>query len=764
MKKIMFMMMPLFLTALIFGAGCDQDSSATKDNEYATEADDYVKPGDPEYNSDEGLLAYKLAARWETLDVIQFLPVASTVLLNGKPDPVTDVRKSLVPAGKTLWLTGNSTVTLYPDDVVIVEGDLVLQAGTVLDVSGGRGASGDDYILLRGAGRLIVDRTSTLKYGSNSSLTSIVKGEVSALKAGGIEFRKGGVLDLRDAQTSGAIIIVASTSDDSLKNEISLHDVYNNSLTGDVLIRQGAKLSNDDVINFGVTADRTLYVDGGLVPASTFSASEIRIKKGLSYENIRSFLEHKPVIVEGELIPGQHVYPKTLTIAAGAKYSNSDKTTIDDALTLNGTAVFSSLTFTTATDVPVVTVGRTGSLSIGDSHDFYYSPEVAGTLSLIVGGTVRNGASLNISGDLYLGAAGSLALSNGVLASNTGRIILSATNTTSYGRTVSLEGDSKLTVNGSLDLRDSTSLSAGSLALATGEPALVLSDIILNGAFDVNGTGTTGAQIAPRSVVTFTNSAGTYGGVLNNLTGVNGTIDFKNEFSNNADEVGTRSFIFTGQSLVTQGSLSTLSLTDGQSIVFGKNAPARGIHLTDGSYKVESAIGGTRFAVGYLTGGSLGIGIGVNGSDAANGTTSLILGGNSTIRFSSDPDIEQSYLLTGSIPAVRGPVDTTPDAEGLGDDGYALGDEPGLFALKGTTGASPKIELANVLVVGQLGHATKDLTRDAYPLFSNAVGSAATGSLSVNPIVTGGGSLTVDHNYEWTYNNNGWTVLPRITW
>jgi hypothetical protein len=747
MKKIMFMMMPLFLTALIFGAGCSQSSSDDDDDGenpgYATEANDYVYQSEIDSN---GLLAYWLAdTKWTkaTNRVIQFLPApaGSTVKLNGKLRAGSTVREPLVPAGKTLWLTGPG-VTLAPEEIVVVEGDLVVQANTTLEAGG---STDDDYILLRGAGRLRVDPNSTLNYGPTSSLTSILKGEASALKVGGIEFRPGGKLNLKEAQTSNRIIIVASTSNSLDRKEISLQDIYNNSKDGDVYIYQGG-LTNDQVINFPVVSGRGyLVVDGDGSLVSEFNSSSIEINEGLHYRNLKSTAENRPVIVRGILEPERLFYAQTLTIAPGAQYSNSFPTKLNESLTVNGIGYFSSLEFLRTT-TPVLAVGRAGSLAVNESTTFDYSPTIDGTLVLVNGGKVQNSAVLNIGGSLYLGEIeeDNLVLTDGTFDSKAGSVSISAPTGGADGL-ITLWKDSTLTVNNSLNLTDGLALVAGSVVTTDAQigdvSALKLDDIRLNGRFTVTGgAGTNSAQITTTGKVTFENKFGSLGGVLGVQSG-DATIDFLHNKDNKGD-VDTN-FVFTGDLLSTNGKLNTLSLVNGQSIVFGENALAdAGVGLTGGFYRVQTEGGGSQLALGYLPGGGyrnfLGIGIGLE--ESSNSTdTSLILGGDSTVRFFSDGDTQRAYLLTGAPLAVRNNTGT----------------ETGFLAVKGTQGTQ-RIAIDNVFIIGQASN-VKDVPKgNPDPLFPVTAAGTASGTLSAYS--ADGGSLTVDHKHVWEYSNGNWRM------
>jgi hypothetical protein len=759
MKKIMFMMMPLFLTALIFGAGCDQDSSTTRDN------DRPVATGDPEIDvpfQPNGLTVADLP--WDEYDVIQYKATSGGVLKELKNAPYTD--EPFVPAGQALWLSGLGVdadgvpqgPTLTLDGRIIVAGDLIVRAGANLALNN---SPDQGTIYLTQTGRLIVNNWSKLTYGSQATIDDVGRPGYSALRSGGIVFNKGSSLDLRPAQASvGAapLTIVYGTPSETSTNTAGLGEVYANSGLADVYIFQ-KDITNDQVIEFPVVSTKGLLVVEGLGPGidSPFTADSITIQKGLRYINIGSTLEGKPVVVNGILEPNRgDAYMATLNIADKASYSNDYGTRIDNRLTVSGEATFAELRLTNETDVRVNT---TGELTIGDIHEFNYSPIIDGTLTLLEGARITNNSSLDISnGSLYLGA-GSLALTKGKLDSTGGEIWLTYDNVRN-NRTITLVENPVFTVNGSLDLTYGGTLSTYNLIRPTDDPeapvdpshTLFLHNIGLTGGFTVTGVGTASAQIETltSSPVTFRNNEGELGGVLNGP----GVVEFNHIVT--GDEP-LKSFIFTGDLLSTEGSLSTLALKNGQSIVFGRNANAlnpAGILLADGSYHVESEPidagvpgAGTRFAVGYLGNEKqLGIGIGRAGQrPEISGSTSLILGDGSHIRFFSEKDKEQAYLLTGNGLATR--------------EGDSIGTESSFFAVKGTQGATATIEVAKVLIVGSLGHASKEWStwpvseNPQHLLFTKQAGTAATGSLSV----PAAGSLTVDHNNNlWTYGANGW--------
>jgi hypothetical protein len=818
MKKIMFMMMPLFLTALIFGAGCDQDPSTTKDNS-SSGGDDVVADVTIQAQDSNSTLtidgkgiitsrrwsdgATTATADWTKVNKVRFIANGSAQLA-AVPPVGDETWPVFVPNGKTLILSGQGNVELnqglapgapagatVKGSKIIVDGKLFVENGT-LQIGTNPNTTEFEQIVLRN-GSLRVYQGATLKYGGIAKVTSILKGDRSALKYGGIEFVKDGLLDLAsglpasddftdvfesfsslDLSGVPSTFVIRETDPNEEENYITLAQVYANSGDAIVSLNQGDFVSSKYLIDeFSVRPDRLLIVNGSHRTPAIVDAEElpgtITIKKGLVYMEpdiaSRSF-EHKDVVVNGGVYTvAKNVYATNLTIASGAIYYNQAVTDIDNKLEVNGEGIFNELAFmgineSGATEARA-TVGRDGSLLITARHTFTYSPVINGTLELGGGGLLNPGHRIRAIGQFK---AGDFVLGNGILNANTGSVEIDED-----GK-VKLIGDSTLEVVNSLEVYDEAQVSVGELNreeptsdLENYRDALTLQNIMFNGAFTLTG-GTESAQLtATGSSVRF-GSASTITGALS------GPIVFAH---GTAGTEPKKSFTFDYQTLATDGAGSSLILgSDGQ-IVFGQSAEAEtGISLTGGTYSVESDGAGTRFAFGQLdlANAEKGLGIGIGRAGAGNGEhTSLRLSPDSQIRFALQ-EPAQAYLLTGSVSAHREFLYTYnryPPYDGNIPTGIGSGTESSLFAINGTVGSQIKID--SVVIAGSLGHVIGTRVSNAVPLFAydseNLYGTAATGSLTVvhGTMQTGiyggggaGGSLTVDHDYTWLYTANGW--------
>jgi hypothetical protein len=746
MRKIkIMMMMPLFLAVSLFFAGCGQ--SVDNDNDVPSGGDvplpnRYLEGAGTLYVNDEGLGVFDASGDiigsngpydWAdpAINTIEHTLSSGVLSLSVALDD-DGIPRPLVPTGKTLILKGSSPsqVQVADDVEVVVDGALYLTNKALLSI----GAAGNSGTILLNNGRLFVTEGTTLRYGTDAVVNSISRADTSSALKGAIEFWSESTLDFTD-NDHDFIRIGATTN----VNHITLSELWTNSNPATVKINQGT-IDNDDLLKFDlVSPDRLLYVDGGS-GKELFDSSEITINAGLEYVNIRSDLEHKNVTVNGSLSPGKDVYAKTLTIGADGQYFNDKNTVIDDGLVVNGFGSLSALAFT---NTSVVTVAPAGTLVISAPHGFNYSPTIDGTLVLGGGATLYTGNRLNVGGELYIlnGAVPTFTLGGGILEAKAGDIRIS-------GGSVTLDGDSTLTVSNSLALTGNGMVKAGGLVIddeSTGDYALEMKDITLTGGFTVAG-GTDAAQITVTGGQVTFGSAATYKGALVGA----GDIVFKHNMEEDSEP--DKSFIFTGKLLSTDGAQSSLILGTGQSIVFGGETVDGGVSFTGGTYHVESEGSGTRFALGYLpiTGGE-GLGLGIGRVGPENDVTSLALSPDSHIRFAA-PD---AYLLVGSAAAQR-------------ISGEEEGSEESLFSISGTLGTNgqgPSIRISNVIIAGSLGNVTGNRATPAVPLFTydkeNLGGTAATGVITVDYTGAqgsggGGGSLTIDHNYTWTYTANGW--------
>jgi hypothetical protein len=790
MKKIMFMMMPLFLTALIFGAGCDQDPSTTKDTgnsgggDVVADVTIQAKDNDAELSIDKaGILhsedASVTQADWDAIKTVRFITAKSenakgTLKVKELKDDET--YPVFVPADKTLILSGDGEITAKT--TVVVEGNLYVENGSLL-VGTETSSSQSNYysegrIVLKNNGVLRLYDGTTLKYGDKAKVTSILKDGISALKNGGIEFRTGSTLDLQSITSSSSDFILMKTAPNEEDDKyITLDDVYQYSKPASVKIMQGTVaengLTSDYIINYPVTTDRTLYVDGGAnPPPETFESEAITIPAGLDYTNIRTYLEHKAVTVNGTLKPGRPFYASTITIGPGAVYDNSGhQTDIDYSLVVRGNAEFNVLNLTNPIPGAPVTVDTGGVLTIGSEHKFNYSPTINGTLILKAGGNLLPGYNINVTDGKF--TAGDFTLQQGSLIAPAsvsgdspnpgGRVTISPAGA------VVLEGNARLEVANSLSVAGAAKVSAGSLALTnySGEDridALTLQNITLNGAFVLSGVGTDSAQIrATGDKVEF----GAAGDDIDSA--FTGNIVFTHELENNYTNTD-KSFIFTGKKLSTTGNRSSLILQGGE-LMFGGKTLETSVSLAGGTYSVDSGNAsptGELFSLGELSSEKIGIFIGPQ-QNSYNST--LNLSPASSIRFALSPlSDRKAYLLVG---AGAGNRLISYDYNDEKNPPAGAGVEPSLFAISGTLNenlAGPSIRIDNVIIAGSLGAVTSATAAYPVPLFTYNTetlgGTAAIGNITVidgdpgKRIGGGGGSLTVDHHYRWRYTANGW--------
>jgi hypothetical protein len=814
MKKIMFMMMPLFLTALIFGAGCDQDPSTDKDTGNSGGGDGVVadvtmqaKDNDAELLIDkDGILHSENAsvtqADWTktALKTVRFITAKSTGAkgtLKVKELKDDETYPVFVPAGKTLILSGDGEITAKT--TVVVEGNLYVENGSLLvgtETSNPGNHYSEGRILLRNAGVLRLYDGTILEYGDKAKVTSILKGEVSALKNGGIDFKKGSLLDLTPVLSGeGSDFILVKTAPNLEDTKyITLDDVYANSAPASVFINQG-DLTSDYIIDFlpaSPAYDRVLIVngkgnefidsDGKTEQIFADHTTTITIPAGLVYMNIRSDLEHKEVVVNGALVPARKVYPRTLTVAPGAGYAaanesdiipvkikdifhlydntvgpelipniiqyiwkdeennnneNSEsgfETAIDNGLNVSGIGNFQVLTFT---DNAGVTVNAGGTVTIGKDHTFNYSPIINGLLELEESATLNSTRSIEAGNGGNL-VAGDFKLNSGILSANTnGTIYISVAN--KIGNVV-LNGNSTFRVIDRLDVGNGT-VSVGSLAWSNNtnlvrEDALTLNKITLKGEFTLTG-GTESATINAAAPVTIVRvDADKKETVTGELTG---NIVFHHGTTGAESE---KRFIFDANTLSTNGYESSLVLGSSGEIMYDGVSLSHGTYYvtTENDYYNQDA---ARFAIGQLNiaSGKQGLGIGIGREGVAGNysgyNTRLVLDSNSTITFNAPLD-KQAYLLTG---------------QGLGDrlvsfDYYEKdswpnsggGTETSQFAIVGTRGSIIKID--NVIIAGSLGHVAPNKVNNPVPLFAydslNLAGTLANGSLTVigpnNPI------------------------------
>jgi hypothetical protein len=809
MKKIMFMMMPLFLTALIFGAGCDQDPSTDKDKDNSGGGDVVADVTMQASGNDaelsigiDGILSSPGAsvteADWKkaALKTVRFVTAKSQ---NAKgtlkvPKLKTDETYPVfVPAGKTLILSGDGEITATA--TVVVEGNLYVENGSLLvgskePVEGGASNFNSEGRIVLRNGVLRLYEGATLAYGSHAKVTSIGKGDkggVSALKNGGIEFRKGSWLDITGAQSQSNDFILKRLDPNTEDKYITLDQVYQYSAPASVFINQG-ELTSDYIIDFPVSTayDRVLVVNGGggAYPDSNREIftehSEIIIPAGLVYMNIRSDLEHKDVIVNGALAPMRKVYAKTLTVAPGAGYAanesnipvgikeffhvynNTDEVTgddgdsgwqtdIDNGLNVSGIGDFEVLKFTESAGV---TVNAGGTVTIGKDHTFNYSPVINGLLELKESATLNSNRSIEAGNGGNL-LAGDFKLNSGILSANSGTIEISVAG---ENGNVLLNGNSTFEVRDRLDVGEGT-VSVGSLAWSNAnyttvrEDALTLNNITLKGAFTLTG-GTESATISATTPVTIVrvNPATDAETETGELTG---DIVFRH---GTTGAEGTKRFLFTADTLFTNGYESSLVLGSSGEIMYD------GVSLSNGTYYVttDSNETTTGFAIGQLSiagAGNYGLGIGIGREGVAGNNTRLVLDSNSIITFAAPLD-KQAYLLAG-----QGLVERLVSFDYDEEDKWPQsggGTETSPFAIIGTQGSIIKID--NVIIAGSLGHVTADKVKNPVPLFAydgvNLGGTAATGSLTVvynnGAKGGGGGSLSVDHNYTWTYTDHGW--------
>jgi hypothetical protein len=822
MKKIMFMMMPLFLTALIFGAGCDQDPSTTKDtgNDSSTVGDDVVADVTIQATAvnavlkidQKGVLTSTNAgaikeADWtkSTINKVRFIGTASATLT--AVTPVGDETWPVfVPAGKTLVLSGDGDIVVDGNSKIMVDGKLFVENG-MLTIGNNYNPQFEQIVLRNGS--LRVYQGATLAYGQYAKVTSILKGDRSALKYGGIEFKKDEVnlnlasglpafediqnifelasaLDLSKVPSNSTTFVIRETDPLEDENQITLAQIYANSGDAIVTLNQTEYLDSDYILDFPpLRADRLLIVNGGYggVDEEWDGHPEtITIRAGLAYTGIKSDLEHKDVIVNGALMPTsvfggeeayvRKVYARNLTIAPGAIYYNYGKTDIDSELVVNGEGLFNELEFTEINE-NTATVGTDGKLVIASYHTFNYSPEINGTLELEGGGELEPNEQISASGKFI---AGDFLLGNGILNARTGSVYID-----DDGR-VRLDGNSILTVSDLLEVYDDAQVSVGWLVSdeysGTNDPvyydALTLQRIKLEGAFTLTG-GTESAQLTATGSVKFGSASTPTGALSGHIVFGHGTAGANQN---------TR-FAFTYDKLQTNGSESSLILgSDGQ-IVFGAaQDESNGVSLTHGTYSVRSNEGVPEFILGNVTNDNdtKDFGIGINDSYASNAynntiaNTSLILTPDSRIRFALKGPA-QAYLLTGAGAGDRNPSYTHtkyPSTNGSPVIPLELGSgtEPSRFAISGTIGANStqgsQIIIDNVIIAGSLGHVS-NVQATAVPLFTynteNLGGTAATGNITViygsdhDPALRpggGGGSLTVDHNYNWRYTDHGW--------